>query len=713
MAIGTPTRTAAQRQRAPELRDDLVARSRLFGLLDRSLRSRLLLVSAPPGFGKTTALASWLAARRIPSAWLSIESGDNDRARFARGLREAFGVLCAREETTAGENASAIDLHVLIERLIEPLSDAGEHRILVLDDYHLVELPAIHDAVAFLVGHAPPALHVAIATRADPPFPLARLRASHELVELRAEDLRFDEREARAFVSASPELAIPDADLAVLLARTEGWIAGLKLAALSLRGRSDVGSFVRDFSGTHRFILDYLVEEVLLRQQAEVQSFLLQTSVLELLDAGSCDALTGRSDGQHMLELLERSNLFTIPLDPRRERYRYHHLFAELLRARLRQTDAGAERRLRARASEWYEEQGELEDAIRQAAAARDVERTLRLLEQAWARYVLLGEFDAFRRWLDALPREAVDRHPILCAARAWIPIVQGHVGEIEQAVREVEAALERNEPNGDPAVRSTIPAQLALMRGSAALLVDRDTDRALALADEARLLLPPDLPAPLRTIFDGMIPLQAGHARHMRGELAASADAYREAIPHLWASENTLGVAEATMHLAQVEEHLGHRGAAIAACTDTLARANDAGLAAAGALAAVYLALAEIHLSVGERDASTNEAREALDRGRLMGSVSMVAQAQALLARLALASTAITSLVALPEPLTARELEILHLLAAGRSNRQIAEELVVALGTVKAHVHAVCAKLDAASRLEAVARARELGLLN
>src|SRR3954452_696405 len=382
----------------PSPRRRLVRRSRLVDRLPvgGGAGPRLVLVAAPAGFGKTTLVAQWLAdagksGRRV--AWLALDPGDADLRVFLTHLVAAVQTA----EPQVGADAAALlergaPTDAVLVSVINDLDVLAGSMIVALDDYHVVDATAVHEAVTFLLDNLPPQVTLAMTTRADPPLPLARLRARGELVEVRAADLRFTADEAEAFLNEVTELQLDPALVAALEARTEGWPAGLQLAALSARthsgaaaGSGDVAGFIHAFSGSHRFVLDYLVEEVLDRQPDEVRAFLLDTSVLDQLAGGLCDAVTGRSDGQPMLETLERENLFVVALDDERRWYRYHHLFADALRARLAARHAGRVAELHAAASRWLAENGLLADAVRHSIASGDHENTANLVELAEA----------------------------------------------------------------------------------------------------------------------------------------------------------------------------------------------------------------------------------------------------------------------------------------------------------------------------------------
>src|SRR4051794_27879252 len=360
--------------RVPRLRRALVPRPRLSERLSRGAESALTLVSAPAGFGKTTLLTEWLAAAPVDgrsAAWLSLDQRDNDPSLFWTYL------VAALKTAAPGVGASALSLlqspqppiEAVLANLLNDLSAISNDVVLVLDDYHVIDARDVQDGMAFLLEHLPPQIHLVIAGRADPVLPLARLRGRGELIEIRAADLRFAPDEATAYLNGAMGLVLTARDVAALEGRTEGWIAALQLAALSMQGRDDVAAFIDGFAGDDRYVVDYLAEEVLQRQPDDVRTFLLQTSVLSRLTGALCEAVVGRDGGRAMLESLDRANLFLVPLDDRRHWYRYHHLFADVLQARLLDEQPDRVRELHRRASRWYEQNGEPAEAIRHALA--------------------------------------------------------------------------------------------------------------------------------------------------------------------------------------------------------------------------------------------------------------------------------------------------------------------------------------------------------
>ena len=411
----------------------MVPRARLIERLDQGTERKLTLVSAPAGFGKTTLLAEWLAATPAgerAAGWVSLDQSDNDPASFwvyfitalqtvRSGVGESALSLLRAPQPPAIESVLTTLINEISAIEDDPSTGSGHGFVLVLDDYHVVDTQPVHGAIAFLLDHMPPQMHLVIASRSDPPLPLARLRGRGEVTELRAADLRFTPDEAAAFLNEVMGLDLSAADVAALEARTEGWIAGLQLAALSMQGREDVPGFVTTFAGDDRYIVDYLVEEVLQRQPERVRSFLLQTSFLERLSGPLCDAVTGREDGKGVLEALERGNLFVVPLDDKRQWYRYHHLFADVLRAHSMEEQPDGVPTVHRRAAAWFEESGMAAEAIEQARAAGDHETVARLLAANFEEFQRIGRYESISRWSASLPEEMVQKRPRLALIHA------------------------------------------------------------------------------------------------------------------------------------------------------------------------------------------------------------------------------------------------------------------------------------------------------
>jgi LuxR family transcriptional regulator, maltose regulon positive regulatory protein len=442
----------------------------------------LTLVSAPAGFGKSTLVTEWVATAATEgyaTAWLSLDQRDNDPGLFWRYLIAALRT--AAPDVGAGacallESAQS-PLEAVLASLLNDLDSLENDVVLVLDDYHVIEAQEVHQSMTFLIEHLPPQAHLVVASRADPALPLARLRAGGELVEVRAADLRFTPDEAAAYLNGVMGLDLTTEDVVALDGRAEGWIAALQLAALSMQGRDDAAEFIAGFAGDDRYIVDYLVGEVLQRQSQEVRDFLLQTSVLARLTGSLCDTLTGQHGGQAMLQSLEQANLFLVPLDDRRHWYRYHHLFRDVLRARLAEERPQAVGALHRRAADWFERHGERPEAIRHAMAAHDFERAADLVELAVPAMRQARQEATLRRWLEALPAEIFERRPVLAASLVGARMSTGDLAGVEQLLTAAEHWLDATEAEAasmivmDEAELRVLPSTIAMYRAALARL--------------------------------------------------------------------------------------------------------------------------------------------------------------------------------------------------------------------------------------------------
>lgn len=442
-----PTTVLATKLFPPARRSGLVGRPRLTARLDSTLEPghRLALVSAPAGFGKTTLVAEW-AAGHERVGWLSLDDGDNALPRFLTHLWAALPGI--RVAPPAADVPTTAALTALVN---DYAARADLQSVLVLDDYHVIEALDVHEAVAFLLDHLPDQLHLVVATRADPPFPLARLRGRGQLTEIRVDDLRFAGAEAGAFLNDVMGLRLTENDVRALEGRTEGWVAGLQLAALSLRGVSDISGFLQAFTGSHRFVIDYLADEVLARQRPETRDFLLRTAVLERLTGPLCDAVSGTAGSARILDELDRGNVFLVALDADRTWYRYHHLFRDVLRARLLAERPEELPRLHRAASEWYAGQHLVPEAIRHALAAGDHERAGRLIEEAVPEARRTRQDALLVGWIGSLPESVVRPNPVLCIVAGWASLTAGELSPMERWLNDAEAALEAGAR--DPAV--------------------------------------------------------------------------------------------------------------------------------------------------------------------------------------------------------------------------------------------------------------------
>ncbi|HEX5615535.1 MAG TPA: LuxR C-terminal-related transcriptional regulator [Acidimicrobiia bacterium] len=492
----------ATKLHVPSARRNLVARPRLLASLEGASDARLVLVSAPAGFGKTTLVAAWLrglADDGAAVAWVSLDERDDDPAPFWTYVLAALDAAVPGLGANVREQLEHTPTEAMLAMLVNELHGLDRDVVVVLDDFHVIDHPDIHEAVTHLVDHLPERVHVVLTSRADPPLPLARLRARGELVEIRAADLRFTADEAAAYLNDAMGLALAADDIATLDARTEGWIAALQLAALSMQGRDDVGSFIAGFAGDDRYIVDYLAGEVLHRQPEPVRRFLLHTSVLDRLHGSLCDAVTGASDGKTTLEALDRENLFVIPLDDRREWYRYHHLFADVLRARLHDEDPDAPSELHRRASAWFAAHDDPMNAVRHAAAAGDFDRAAELAELALPALRRNRQDAAIRAWEALIPESVVRVRPALAVAFVGAAMSTGAFDRAEERLRDIEQWLTLTPAAqaaagmvvADDAQLRALPgaiemyrAALALVGGDTAATVDH-AQRVLAVAPD------------------------------------------------------------------------------------------------------------------------------------------------------------------------------------------------------------------------------------
>ena len=624
----------------PPPRARAIPRPRLLDRLNEAMTRPLTLVSAPPGFGKTTLLATWCASQAggaLPVAWLSLDERDDDPTRFWTYVLAALEGLhagIARGALALLQAAPPVPIETILAVLINALATLPYDAVLVLDDYHLIASESIQQAVVFLLDHLPPQVHLIVASRTEPPLPLALMRARGQLVELHADDLRCTPGEAAAFLSAVMDLHLSAADVAALDGQTEGWIAGLQLAALSLRGCEDTASAVAAFSGSHRYIFDYLVVEVLDRQSADVRSFLLQTCILDRLTAPLCDALTGRNDGQAMLEGLERENLFVLALDDARGWYRYHQLFRDVLRYILRQTDATREqeRALHARAAAWHAREGSRDEAVRHALAAEEYALAARLIEDVAGDMLLRGQIPALRAWIAALPETYARARPQLTYFTAWTLLFAGQLDAVEPCLREVERHLgDLQTTDGRPDApfhpHRDLAGGLALLRAALASM-RADAARTVAQCQQALALLPAE-----SLVLRGLAVGYMGTAYWLMGDLAAAGDAVNQAIALSEASGNAYYVLTATIMLGQLRLAQGKLHQAAEAFERALALvAREYG--ALPVIAQAHVGLSELRLEWNDLDAAAEHARRAIELGTQGGELGALSFGSLLLAR-------------------------------------------------------------------------------
>ena len=734
----------------PPVRAGLIPRARLDGLLETGAKGRLCLVDAPAGSGKTTLLGQWWRAdhggRRV--AWLSLDDGDDDPVRFWSYVVEAFRVVepgLGEGPLTLLQGPGAADVltQVILPELLNELATSESDLVLVLDDYHLVTNAVCHASLGFFVDHLPANVHLMVATRVDPPLALARLRASGELVELRIAELGFTSAEADRLLGEAMGLELTADQTQRLWERTEGWAAGLYLAGLSLRGRPDPGPFIASFEAGHRHVVDYLGAEVLARQPEPLRSFMVRTSVLQRLSGPLCDAVLETEGSAELLAELEQANLFLIALDDHRDWYRYHHLFAQLVYLELTGRDPDLVPLLHRRAAAWHQANGDVEAAVHHATAAGDYQRATDLVTRHWLAFARRGRVATVGRWLDGLPDEVVAAAPSVAVAKVWIG---GYRGVPKQELERWLAAADA----GDPC--APVPDWAASVSFEAAIARAQFTyDDVGAVLEGARGAVELAGPGPseaswMATAALGRNLYLAGRPAEARAVLGSVSLDQLPTERQPFVAVNILGV----VSLLAGEQGDHATAAALARQAMGVVKAGGvsfnplngiASIALAGALARqgelaeaeelleqvlplldiesfqiqyaeALLALAEVRQGRGDGDGAQAAAEEAR---RLVAGFADPGMLTARLERAGRAAPPAGGRRTAPGPageLTERELVVLRLLATTLSQREIAQELYVSVNTVRTHVQGVYRKLGVASREEAVAAARDHGLL-
>ncbi len=630
-----PAPVLATKLYIPPSRRSVVLRPRLVERLNEGLAAgnKLTLVSAPAGSGKTTLIGEWVAGCGRAAAWLSLDEGDSDPSRFLTYLIAALQAVApgiGDGVLTVLSSPQPPPLESTLTALLNDISAIPSDVVLVLDDYHVLDARPVDEALAFLVEHLPPQLHLVIATREDPALPLARLRARGQLTELRGADLRFTQSEAAEFLTQVMNLELSTDEIAALDTRTEGWIAGLQLAALSLQGRADAPSFIASFAGSDRFVLDYLVEEVLQRQSEFVQTFLLRTSILDRLCGQLCDAvmLDASASGQGTLEYLERANLFIVALDNERRWFRYHHLFAELLRQRRGQSavSSGGVDDDHLRASEWHEANGLEIEAFQHAAAGHDVERAERLIEGHGMPLYFRGALVPILHWLESLPTTVLDARPSLWITYAQALLSSGQNTGIEPKLQAAERALQ--DAGTDDRTRDLV-GRIASVR---AFLVwsPHQVETIIAQSRRALEYLHPDN-LPFRTAAA----LNLGHAYVLQGDRSAARQALTEVTAISEASGNTIYEILGSIGLGFIQETDNQLGLAVETYRHAIELA--AGLPFPFVCEA-HLGLARVHYQWNDLDAAQQHGEQSIQLARQIADTDRPVACEVLVARLALA---------------------------------------------------------------------------
>ncbi|TFG64234.1 MAG: helix-turn-helix transcriptional regulator [Spirochaetales bacterium] len=602
----------------PPPRPNIVTRSRLIERLDEGLSSgrRLTLISASAGFGKTTLVSAWAAGCGRPVTWLSLNDRDNDPACFLTYFVAALQTIAPNIGAGALAALQSLPLSAIepiLTALLNEIAAVPDNFILVLDDYHVIDAKPVENALAFLLEHLPPRMHLVLATREDPPLPLSRLRARGSLTELRAADLQFTTAEAAEFLNQVMGLNLSAEDIVSLENHTEGWIAGLQLAALSMQGHQDVSGFIQSFTGSHRFVLDYLVEEVLQQQSESVQIFLLRTSILDRMCGILCDAVTGREDGGEMLESLERGNLFVVPLDDKRRWYRYHHLFADVLQAHLLEAESDRVSALHRRASEWYERNSLPSDAIRHALAADDLGRAAGLIELAGPAMEGSPQASAWFSWVRALPDELVRARPVLSVWYAYALLTRADMEAAESRLKDAEQWLANPSPGMvvvDERQFQSLPAIIAVARAYHAQALG-DVPGTVQYAQRALDLLPEgDHNRRLQTT--GLLGLTCW----ANGDLEAAGRVFADYNARLRTARNIPDATGTAFVLADIRMAQGHLREAEGTLVRSLQFVMDQGGPLPPDAAELYRGLSELYRERGDLESAAQYLSRSEDLG-------------------------------------------------------------------------------------------------
>jgi LuxR family transcriptional regulator, maltose regulon positive regulatory protein len=729
---------------APGVRTEWLERPELVGLL-AGARARLVLVDAPAGFGKTTLVAQWRSSAQEERsfAWLTLDRGDDDPGRLW------WYIVCALQRACPELNdlsiapalrSQGVDITgEVLPALINELATIAAPVVLVLDDYHLIRERSCHEQLAFLLSHLPPSLEVVLITRADPPLPLARLRAAGELTEIRARDLRFTQREAAVLVRTVSAVELSRPDAADLVERAEGWPAGVYLAALSLRGHPSPSAFVHEFTGDNRFIVDFLAEEVLSRQPDEIRQFLARTSVLDRFCAPLCDAVVGSDNAAQIIDVLERENLFVVALDDNRKWFRYHHLFAQMLRSVLARREPGIAPALHERASAWCRQSGLMDEAIGHSIAAADVAEATDLIARHWYAYVDSGRAATVRGWMRSLGDGAVTGDPVAAHCAAWAAALSGD----REAVRRWLPVITAGKHDGP------LPDGFQSLQSSAALLqASFGFDGIGPMRDAAAMAV--TLENDQRSPWYALARVAYGFVLYLCGDFRGAAEQIEQALLANPSIAMICMFASAVMSLIAVEEGRLEQGAEYARAARDIV--DGSGMRAIPQATFAYTAVGAAYASEGRLEEARRQFEQALESRRRWPGISPWLTVDILLrlapvladlgdhpggrALLDEASHLLTSLpgeaeaqqarlgqiqrrlavrarvVSFTEPLTDREISVLRLLRGTLSLREIGQQLYVSQNTIKTHTRAVYRKLGVSTRQDAVAKAREIEML-
>ena len=728
---------------APSVRKEWVERRELVSVL-AGADAKLVLVEAPAASGKTTLVAQWRASTSEdrPFAWVSLDDGDDDLGRLWWYLVHALRRACpgfGGDEILRALRVQIPDITGnLMPILVNELAALQTPVVIVLDDYHVIKERSCHEQTAFLLLHLPPSITLVIITRADPPLPLARLRAAGEMVEIRMRELRFAPEDAAVLVRDVSGVELGEPDLAVLLERTEGWPGGLYLAALSLRGHPSPSAFIGQFTGDNRFIVDFLAEEVLSRQPGDVRQFLARTAILDRFCAPLCDAVVGSANTAEIIDVLDRENLFLVPLDDNRQWYRYHHLFAQVLRSQLARTEPDIGPILYERASAWHRLSGSKDEAIRYALAADDIAGAVDLIARHWLAYVDSGRAGTVRAWLRSLGDDQIAAHPLAAHSAAWVAALFGDRESMRRWVPVVAAG----------AHDGPLPDGMRSLEFSAVLVGTFGFDGIRTMRESAAraVALERDPTSP----WYALVMTVLGFSLYLSGAPGA-AEALSQAIAHEASVPLVRIMALSAASIVATEEGRLAQAKELASAARHVADDGDLGHAPQNSLA--YVATGAVHALEGRLEEARSEFRRALrsreqwpglspwptletllrlaslllDLGDRRGAGGLLDEAREILTSLPdgaeaqltrlewlerRIATRQSRVISLADPLTEREIAVLRLLGGTLSLREIGQELHLSQNTIKTHTQAIYRKLGVSTRHGAVGKGREIGVL-
>ena len=603
----------ATKLHVPRRVEGLVERNALLAQLDAIRSRRLTLISAPAGFGKTTLLADWAARTGFPTTWLSLDSNDNDPQRFLTYCVAALRTVAPDfgERTHVALQRSELALkEIVLPLLINEMTSIEHDVLLVLDDYHVIQSDEVNASLLFILEHAPQQVHVAIGTRKDLPIPISRFRVRGQLLEVRAPELRFTIDESSRFLCDAMKLQLTSAQLEALFRRTEGWIAGLQMAGISLQGRSDTDRFIEAFTGADRFVLDYLLEEVLGNQTSELQEAIVRLSVLDRFNAPLCETVAGHHNGREMLEGLESANLFLVPLDNRREWYRFHHLFADLLRHRLRQIHPDQEAALHEAASAWLEDNGHVLESLRHVVASGSSERVKDLLRRHWKDVITNGDRDVVESLFAMISEHEMLANPDLGLIRAWSFVTPRRYDEMDALLDHVESHIEGRDDETSLHMRG----ETLLLRGISLLRRERSAE-AIPLLERAIEILPEENPGASEIWFASSVLARSflGTAYMYNGELDRAEAVNHSLLRHARATSNELDDIAALTNLAEIATVRGQLSLAERFAREALQYSDRPSFVGSGLAVALYRLLAEVHLVRNEVDEALAAAESAV----------------------------------------------------------------------------------------------------